>query len=260
MVLVSEAGQGRKARPVGRLSSRPLDFVAQQALRFSRAAPRGVDPRRHPPAGGDEGVVRDLAADLRRSRRSDRRHAAHAGRREALDRPATVPLRAVLLHAPPRARGPAARDLRRMAAQRRPRCARRRHPLHPARRRRAPRAVRHLRRLRRHHPRRVALPGPRSRGHRDRRAGRRPRRPQGTGPPGPRGSRGGLVRRPHLLRRAVPGRRARRRRGRLGARPPAADADRAGQGGRGRRPAATDQRRRAAHRAAVGSTGRADPR
>ena len=177
-----------------------------------------------------------------------------------MDRPAAVPLRAVLLHAAPRPRGPAAGDVRRVAAQRRPRRAGRRHPLRPPRRRRAPGAVRDLRRLRRHDPRRVPLPRPRAGGHRHRRAGRRPRRPQGPGPSGPRRAGSGVVRRPHLLRRAVP-------RGRavaavagwlLGRRLPSAD--RAAPGGGRRRPAAADQRRRAPHRTPLGSPRRADAR
>ena len=50
--------------------------------------------------------------------RARSRSAPHAGRREALDRPATVPARPQLLHAAARARGAAARDLRRLAPQR----------------------------------------------------------------------------------------------------------------------------------------------
>ena len=87
-------------------------------------------------------MVRDLAADLRRPGRPDRGHAAHPGRREALDRPAAVPVRAVLLHPAARPGGPAARHLRRLAAQRRPGRPRRRDPLHPPRRRRPARALR----------------------------------------------------------------------------------------------------------------------
>src|SRR4051794_33852937 len=72
----------------------------------SRAAPRG-----HP------SLVRDLAADVRRPGRADRGHATGTGRGEALDRPASLPARAELLHAAARPRGAAARDLRGLVAQ-----------------------------------------------------------------------------------------------------------------------------------------------
>ena len=97
---------------------------------------------RHPARRGHQGVVRHLAADLRRPGRPDRGDAAQAGRREALDRPAPVPARPELLHAAARPRGPAARDLHRLAAQRHPRRPDRRHPVRPARRARPARALR----------------------------------------------------------------------------------------------------------------------
>ena len=86
-----------------------------------------------PVRDGGPGLVRHLAADLRRAGRPDRGHAAHARRREAVDRPAPVPARPELLHAAARPRGPAAGHLRRLAAARHPRRPGRRRPVRAAR-------------------------------------------------------------------------------------------------------------------------------
>ena len=123
---------------------------------------------------------------LRRPGRPDRGHAAQARRREALDRSAPVPARPELLHAAARPRGPAARDLHRLAAQRRPRRLDRRCRCSccPACSRcsacRSSTPATATRRLRR---RRCSRP--RSRGHRHRGPGRRPGRPARPAQPGP---------------------------------------------------------------------------
>ena len=143
-----------------------------------RHDPASLEPA-HPVRDGGAGLVRHLAADLRRPRRADRGHAAHAGRREAVDRPAPVPARHELLHAAARPGGAAAGHLRRLAAARHPRRARRRRPVRAARRRRPAGALGGLRRLRLHDRRGRAVRRARARRARDRRAGRGPGRRSG---------------------------------------------------------------------------------
>ena len=137
-----------------------------------------------PVRDGGARLVRHLAADLRRSRGPDRRHAADARRREAVDRPAPVPARHELLHAAARPGGPAAGDLRRLAAARHARRAGRRRAVRAARRRRPAGAVGDLRRVRLHHRGDGAVRRSRARGAGDRRPGGGPGREAGPDQPG----------------------------------------------------------------------------
>ena len=174
---------------------------------WSSGRARGLrTPRRcDPVARGDAHLVRHLAADVRRPRRTDRGDAAPSGRSPPLAQSAPVPARAELLHAAPRSGGAAAGDLHRMAAQRGSRRPDRRHPVRAARDAGPARPLGALRGVRRH----------RGGGGGVRRAGPGRHRHRGPGglPVGPavldrsrvdRARRGGL-RRADLLRRAVPG-------------------------------------------------------
>ncbi len=153
----------------------------------------------------------DRRAELRRAGRADRPHAPRAGRREALDRRAALPLGPQLLHAAAGPRGHAARHLRRLAPARREGRPRRRAPVRAARRVRHPGAVDAL-----CGPGQAAgRPGP-VRRHPGRRACHRRRGPAAGGaarPQGKRGlaDRGGRLRRDLLLQGAVSADRHRRR-------------------------------------------------
>ncbi|CAA9499420.1 MAG: Chromate transport protein ChrA, partial [uncultured Solirubrobacterales bacterium] len=207
-------------------------------------------------------VARDLATDLRRACGPDRRHAADTGRGEAMDRPAAFPACLELLHAASGARGPAAGDLHRVAAQRHERCPRGRHPLRAAGRSRPARAVHRLRRLRRDHRRDGALRRSCSRRGRRRDAGRCPRGAPSARPPcSGRPSRGGLRGDLGVLGSLPDHRCVGRRRG-LAHRPAAAGGARGHRtplGCRGRRGATLDPRRCPARRVAFEGTSRPNP-
>ena len=121
---VDDEGIGAHGRRVYR---RPRTSRARLSSGRERSRrPGGADPR--PPGGrpGASGVVRGRGPvlgearlhQLRRSHRPDRDHARRAGRAPSVDPRGPVPARAVVLHGAPRPRGPAARDLHRVAAPR----------------------------------------------------------------------------------------------------------------------------------------------
>ena len=177
----------------------------------SRTAERGQGRRRHPAVRGDQGLVRHLAADLRRSGRPDRRHAAPPRRPEAVDRAAEVQPRAQLLHAAPGPGGTAARHLHGLAAQRHARRADRRRPLRAARSALAPGPVSRLRGVRLDGLRDRGLRGAGSGRHRHRRPSRLPGRKAVPDPPGARRAGRGGLRRSHPPPDPVPDRDPRRR-------------------------------------------------
>ena len=172
--------------------------------------------RRHPLRSGGEGLVCDQPANLRRPGRSDRGHATHPGRRETLDRSAPVPARPQLLHAAARTRSPTARHLHRLATERPPRRAGRRHLVRAARHARPARPVRDLRRLRRHPAADRTVPRPVRRRDRHRHPGCGPGQPPRPHPPRPHRPRHRCLPRPHVLRRPVPHRDSRCRPNRVG--------------------------------------------
>ena len=186
----------------------------------SRTSERGQGRRRHPAVRGDQGLVRHLAADLRRSGRADRRHATPPRRREAVDRAAQVQPRSQLLHAAAGPGGTTARHLHGLAAQRHPRRADRRRPLRAARLARAPGPVSRLRGVRLDGLRDRGLRGAGTGRHRHRRPSRLPGRQAVPDPPGARRAGRGSLRRSHPPTDSVPDRDPRRRCVRLARRSP----------------------------------------
>ena len=147
-------------------------------------------------------------AELRRSRRADRRHASHPGRGEALGLRGPLPARAQLLHVAARPRGAAARNLHRLASASHLGRHSRRQPVHPARHDRDHGPELRLCRLRQGRPGHRVVLRPQGRRARDRPA--RGRADRQTGAQEPRHARdcGRVLRRHFLSACAVPSDRA----------------------------------------------------